>query len=70
MNLKEGAPDLKSADRLAFGPDGVLFVGDTKGAAIFASIPTTLKAKRRRRRTALKASVRNWRPRSAARTSA
>ncbi len=34
--LKEGKPDLKSIGPLAFGPDGVLFVGDTAGAAIFA----------------------------------
>lgn len=34
--LKEGKPDIKSASSLAFGPDGVLFVADTKGAAIFA----------------------------------
>jgi hypothetical protein len=34
--LQPGTPDIQSADRLAFGPDGVLFVGDTKGAAIFA----------------------------------
>lgn len=34
--LKEGTPDLASAGPLAFGPDGVLFVGDTKNAAIFA----------------------------------
>lgn len=31
-----GAPDLKSAGPLAFGPEGVLFVGDTQGAALFA----------------------------------
>jgi hypothetical protein len=35
-NLKEGTPELKSAGALAFGPDGILFVGDPKGAAIFA----------------------------------
>jgi hypothetical protein len=35
-SLKKGAPDLKSAGPLAFGPDGVLFVGDTQGAAVFA----------------------------------
>ncbi len=35
-SLKKGSPDLKSAGSLAFGPDGVLFVGDTQGAAIFA----------------------------------
>jgi hypothetical protein len=31
-----GKPDLKSAGPLAFGPKGVLFVGDTQGAAIYA----------------------------------
>ncbi len=35
-NLSEGTPDLKSAGPLAFGPDGVLFVADPQGAAIFA----------------------------------
>ncbi len=34
--LKEGKPDLKSIDKLAFGPDGILFIGDTASAAIFA----------------------------------
>ena len=34
--LKEGAPAIKSAGVLAFGPDGILFVGDSKGGAIFA----------------------------------
>ncbi len=29
-------PEMKSAGPLAFGPEGVLFVGDTAGAAIFA----------------------------------
>ncbi len=32
----EGNPGLESAGPLAFGPDGVLFVGDSKGAAIVA----------------------------------
>src|SRR5262245_23790223 len=35
-SLKKGTPDLKSAGALAFGPEGILFVGDTQGAAIFA----------------------------------
>lgn len=35
-SLKPGKADLKSAGALAFGPDGVLFVGDSLGAAIFA----------------------------------
>src|SRR2546429_6994919 len=35
-SLKQGTPDLKSVGPLAFGPEGVLFVGDPQGAAIFA----------------------------------
>ena len=31
-----GKPDIKSAGSLAFGPDGVLFVGDQLSAAVFA----------------------------------
>lgn len=34
--LKEGKPEIRSAGTLAFGPDGVLFVGDAKSAAVFA----------------------------------
>jgi hypothetical protein len=34
--LKEGTPELRSAGTLAFGPDGIIFVGDQKGAAVFA----------------------------------
>jgi hypothetical protein len=34
--LKEGTPDIKFAGPMTFGPDGVLFVADTKQAAIFA----------------------------------
>src|SRR5688500_14421248 len=33
---QSGKADLKSAGPLAFGPAGVLFVGDPKGAALFA----------------------------------
>jgi len=35
-SLKKGTPDLKSAAALAFGPEGILFVGDASGAATFA----------------------------------
>jgi hypothetical protein len=35
-SLKKGSPDLKSAGAMAFGPQGILFVGDTTGAAVFA----------------------------------
>ena len=34
--LERGTPELQSAGTLAFGPDDVLFVGDTKSAAVFA----------------------------------
>ena len=34
--LTEGSPDIKSAGPLAFGPDGILFLGDPKAATIFA----------------------------------
>src|SRR5687767_5148324 len=36
VGFKTGKPELKSAGPLAFGPDGVLFVGDSVSAAIFA----------------------------------
>ncbi|MEX0702797.1 MAG: hypothetical protein WD069_11945 [Planctomycetales bacterium] len=34
--LQKGDPDVKSAGALAFGPDGVLFIGDSTSAAVFA----------------------------------
>ncbi|MCH2200790.1 MAG: hypothetical protein MK102_02380 [Fuerstiella sp.] len=34
--LERGTPDLQSAGALAFGPDDILFVGDTKSATVFA----------------------------------
>src|SRR5262245_60187384 len=41
--LKEGAPALKSIGPLAFGPNGILFIGDPQGAAIFAIDTGTAK---------------------------
>ena len=35
-SLQKGTPALKSAGNLAFGPDGILFVADTQGGAVFA----------------------------------
>jgi hypothetical protein len=35
-NLKVGTPEIKSINTLAFGPDGILFIGDSKSAALFA----------------------------------
>jgi hypothetical protein len=34
--LTKGTPDIKSAGPLAFGPKGILFIGDPQSAAIFA----------------------------------
>src|SRR5688572_1629467 len=34
--MKEGKPAFKSMGPLAFGPDGILFIADTKSAAITA----------------------------------
>jgi hypothetical protein len=33
---KRGTPDLKSAGALGFAPEGILLVGDSKGAAVYA----------------------------------
>lgn len=35
-NFKEGAPNIQSISQLAFGPDGILFVADSKAAAVVA----------------------------------
>jgi hypothetical protein len=35
-DMKEGNPGLKSAGPIAFGPEGILFVADTKAAAVVA----------------------------------
>ena len=34
--LEEGTVELQSAGSLAFGPDGILFVGDAKAATVYA----------------------------------
>ncbi len=34
--MKSGTPGIQHAGPIAFGPDGILFVGDTRGAAIYA----------------------------------
>ena len=36
FGMKQGTPELQSAGPLAFGPDGVLFVGDMKAATVYA----------------------------------
>ncbi|WP_425639004.1 hypothetical protein ACPUEN_05075 [Algoriphagus yeomjeoni] len=35
-NLKVGSPEVKSISSLAFGPEGILFIGDSKSAAVYA----------------------------------
>ena len=34
--LKKGTPEVKSISALAFGPDGVLFIGDAQSASLYA----------------------------------
>ncbi|MCA9271015.1 MAG: hypothetical protein KDA41_21185, partial [Planctomycetales bacterium] len=34
--LASGSPELQSAGQLAFGPEGIVFVGDARGAAVYA----------------------------------
>jgi hypothetical protein len=34
--LAQGQPEIRSMSALAFGPEGVLFVGDSRGGAVFA----------------------------------
>jgi hypothetical protein len=34
--MTPGTPDIKSGGPMAFGPEGILFMGDTQGAAVFA----------------------------------
>ena len=36
FGMKQGTPKLQSAGPLAFGQDGVLFIGDTKAATVYA----------------------------------
>jgi hypothetical protein len=36
--MKEGKPEFKSISQLAFGPDGILFIADTKAAAVTAVV--------------------------------
>ena len=43
-SLKKGTPELKSATQLAFGPEGILFVGDATGATVFAIDTADTKA--------------------------
>jgi hypothetical protein len=44
QGMQKGTPDLQSAGPLTFGPDGILFVGDTRGAAVFAIATGDAKA--------------------------
>src|SRR5262249_60159711 len=35
-SLKKGTPELQSISALAFGPEGILFIGDARAAAVVA----------------------------------
>ncbi|MEO6246868.1 MAG: hypothetical protein ABIQ12_15690 [Opitutaceae bacterium] len=43
-DMKEGAPSFRAMSQLAFGPEGVLFIADTKAAAITAIATGDTKA--------------------------
>jgi hypothetical protein len=43
-SLKKGTPDIKSISTMTFGPEGILFLGDPKSAAIFAVATEDTKA--------------------------
>lgn len=43
-NFVVGTPDIKSINALAFGPDGILFVGDAQSAAVYAIATGDTKA--------------------------
>ena len=59
--MKQGKAEFKSMGPLAFGPDGILFVADTKAAAVVAIATTDTASKLRvERRSRSKASTRNW----------
>jgi len=34
-SLKKGMPEIKSTSALVFGPDGILFIGDSEPAPVF-----------------------------------
>jgi hypothetical protein len=42
--MKKGTPDIKSISALTFGPEGILFVGDPQGSALFAIATGDTKA--------------------------
>jgi hypothetical protein len=42
-NLKSGRADIKSASQLAFGPEGILFIGDSLQGALFAVATEDMK---------------------------
>jgi hypothetical protein len=43
-SLKQGTPELKSMGALAFGPEGIIFIADTRDASIFAIATEDTKA--------------------------
>ena len=43
-SLTKGTPQVKSIGALAFGPEGILFIGDPQGAAVFAVVTGDTKS--------------------------
>ena len=46
-NFENGSPEIKSISALTFGPDGVLFIGDSKSAVVFAIETKDTKARKK-----------------------
>src|SRR5258705_7126191 len=42
--MAEGKPEIKSISQLGFGPEGILFIADSKSAAVFAVATGDTKA--------------------------
>ena len=57
-SLSPGNLELKSAAQLAFGPDGIVFIADSHGAAIFAVDTKTSSPQSRRQNSKLRESTR------------
>ena len=60
-DLPSGKVELKSAGALAFGPDGILFVGDSVGGSVVAIDTRTARPLPRARRSTSRASTRRSR---------
>ena len=48
--MHQGTPEIKSISAIAFGPDGIIFIGDSKSASVYAvDTKTKLQLKKQQR---------------------